>query len=176
MKTLIRYFAFATFIICTACSTNQKPSQNSSELTETNSLVAQAETDKGLITMSSPYSVVETSDRLEKIINEKGLTLFTRIDHSANALKAGAELLPTQVLIFGNPKVGTPLMNCSATTAIDLPQKILVVENETQETQVIYNSPQYLQQRHDIEGCDEVLTKVSGALKGITDAAVMPTN
>jgi len=126
---------------------------------------------EGIIKVNSPFSVAETSDRLAKIITDKGLTLFARIDHSDNAQKAGLELKPTQVIIFGNPKVGTPLMNCSATTAIDLPQKFLIVEREAKQTQIIYNSPQYLQQRHNITGCDEVLNKVSEVLKGISEAA-----
>jgi len=175
MKKSIRYFLFFLLLVCSACSDNQKIAQNISQASEVNLSSTLLEAD-GLVTISSPYKVTETSDRLENIIKDKGLTLFTRIDHSANALKAGKELSPTQLLIFGNPKAGTPLMNCSATTAIDLPQKILVVENEAQETQVIYNSPQYLQQRHDIQGCDEVLTKVSGILQGITETAVMQAN
>ncbi|MEO1672362.1 MAG: DUF302 domain-containing protein [Cyanobacteria bacterium J06631_2] len=127
--------------------------------------------DQGLVTVSSPYSVSETSDRLEKIINSKDLTLFTRIDHTANAQKVGLELQPTQLIIFGNPQVGTPLMNCSATTAIDLPQKFLVMQDDSQQTQIVYNSPQYLQQRHEIKGCDAELNKVAGALKGIAQEA-----
>ena len=131
-----------------------------------------AEEESGLVTVSSPYDVKETGDRLESIIEEKGLTLFARIDHSANASNAGLNLKPTELLILGNPKVGTPLMQCSITTAIDLPQKILVYQDESDRTQVVYNQPEYLQQRHNIEGCDEVIEKVSGALKGITEAAV----
>lgn len=130
------------------------------------------EVDQGLVTISSPYNVQETGDRLESIIEEKGLTLFARIDHSANASNAELELQPTQLLILGNPKVGTPLMQCSITTAIDLPQKILVYQDESSDTQVAYNQPEYLQERHNIEGCDEVIEKVSGALKAITEAAV----
>ncbi|MEM8676012.1 MAG: DUF302 domain-containing protein [Cyanobacteria bacterium P01_G01_bin.67] len=126
---------------------------------------------QGLITVPSIHSVSETSDRLEKIIQEKGLTLFIRIDHSANAVQVGEELSPTQLLIFGNPKVGTPLMKCSATTAIDLPQKFLVLQDNNQQTLVIYNSPQYLQQRHKITGCDDFLAKVSGVLESIANTA-----
>ena len=176
MNSLSKFLLLALFATLTGCSQTDTLQNNIPE--ESAIAVADQTTtnNSGLITISSPYDVTETSDRLESIIKEKGLTLFARIDHSANAQKAGAELSPTQVLIFGNPKVGTPLMNCSATTAIDLPQKMLVVENEAQETQVIYNSPQYLQQRHDIQGCDEVLTKISGVLKGITEAAVTPAN
>ncbi len=163
------------FVICTACSQQEIAQENS----ETVKAINVADTSvgnnsNGLITVPSPYSVAETSDRLAKIIKEKGLTLFSRIDHSANAKKVGEELKPTQLLIFGNPKVGTPLMKCLATTAIDLPQKILVLQDDNNQTQVIYNSSEYLQQRHNINGCDEVLEKVSGALKGITEAAIKP--
>ena len=129
------------------------------------------ENDPGLITVDSSDSVTETADRLENAIAEKGLTLFARIDHSANAQKAGEQLPPTQLLIFGNPKVGTPLMNCAATTAIDLPQKLLILEAENKQTQIVYNDPNYLQQRHNITGCDEVLTKVSGVLQSLTETA-----
>ncbi len=128
--------------------------------------------DSGLVTINSPYDVTETGDRLEKIIDEKGLTLFNRIDHSANAADAELKLSPTELLILGNPQVGTLLMQCSITTAIDLPQKILVYQDEDAQTQIVYNQPDYLKQRHNIEGCDEVLEKVSEALKGITEAAV----
>lgn len=131
-----------------------------------------AHEDSGLLTISSPYDVQETGDRIEKIIDEKGLTLFARIDHRANAMDAGLELNPTELLILGNPQVGTPLMECSITTAIDLPQKILVYQDESDRTQISYNHPEYLQQRHNIEGCDEVLEKVSGALKSIAETAV----
>lgn len=126
----------------------------------------------GLIATSSPYSVAETSTRLENIIKQKGLTLFTRIDHSANAADVELELNPTQVLIFGNPKVGTPLMQCSATTAIDLPQKILVYQDKNNQTQVVYNDPNYLQQRHNIKGCEPILEKVSGVLNSVVMEAI----
>ena len=171
MTNLLKFLLLSVLIFSTACS-QRKIVQNDSEAAKaiTVSDVTEAN-NQGLITVSSAYSVPETSDRLEKIIKEKGLTLVARIDHSANAQKAGLELKPTQLLIFGNPKVGTPLMNCSATTAIDLPQKFLVLQDENQQTQIIYNSPQYLQQRHNIKGCDEVLAKVSGVMSGIAEAA-----
>lgn len=129
-------------------------------------------TNNGLITITSPYNVNQTSDRLENIVQEKGLTLFARIDHSLNAANAGLELNPTQLLIIGNPQVGTSLMQCSITTAIDLPQKILVYQDQAQQTQIAYNHPEYLQQRHTIKGCDEILAKINTALQSITEAAV----
>ena len=164
----LKFLLFLTVIAGTVG--NQMALANDS-LPDVDALSTIAEEDRGLVTISSAYDVTETANRLENIIQEKGLTLFTRIDHSANAQKVGGELPPTQLLIFGNPKVGTPLMNCSATTAIDLPQKILVVQDEERQTKIIYNAPEYLRQRHDLQDCDEVLTKVAGVLKGITEAA-----
>lgn len=176
MNLISKFLLFSLLVTVNACSqkeiTQNNPPQESAIAVTDQS----ATNNNGLITISSPYDVTETGDRLESIIKEKGLTLFARIDHSDNAQKAGLELQPTQLLIFGNPKVGTPLMNCSATTAIDLPQKILIVENKDKGTQVSYNSPKYLQQRHEIKGCDEVITKISGALKGITETATTPAN
>ena len=170
MNRSLKLLFLSIFVICTACS-QQEIAQDNSETAKAVNVADTSVEDNGLITVSSPYSVAETTDRLEKIIKEKGLTLFSRIDHSANAKKVGEELKPTQLLIFGNPQVGTPLMKCSATTAIDLPQKILVLQDDNNQTQIIYNSSEYLQQRHNINGCDRVLEKVSGALKGITEAA-----
>jgi len=136
-------------------------------------LAADPTTDNnGLIATVSPYDVSETSDRLESIIKDKDLTIFNHIDHSVNAANAELELNPTQVIIFGNPKVGTPLMQCSPTSAIDLPQKILIYQDANNQTQIVYNDPQYLQQRHNITDCDSVLKKISGALEGIVKEAV----
>lgn len=173
MNKLLKLLFLSLLLGGSACS-QQKIVQNNAKtapiIAVTNSTVD--DNNQGLVKVSSPYSVAETSDRLEEIIKSKGLTLFTRVDHSANAQKVGLQLQPTQLLIFGNPKVGTPLMNCSATTAIDLPQKFLVVQDDQEQTKIVYNSPQYLQQRHNINGCDEVLNKVSGVLNGIAEAAI----
>ncbi len=125
----------------------------------------------GLIDVRSEHDVEVTTERLKKILEEKGMTLFNDINHSAGAEKAGLTLTPTRVVIFGNPKVGTPLMMCARTVAIDLPQKMLVWRNEKGETVISYNDPTYLMKRHDIKGCDEIITKVSGALSGIANQA-----
>ena len=154
--------------VISSCNVNTAPKYSLSQPV----LADIAAHDSGLVTVSSPYDVEETSDRLEDIIIEKGLTLFARIDHASNAVKVDLELPPTQLLILGNPKVGTPLMQCASTTAIDLPQKILVYQDDNNQTQIVYNQPEYLKQRHHIEGCDEILEKVTQALNGITQAAV----
>ena len=170
MNNLIKLLP-VILIISTACSQKEAIKPKSPNIKPVLAADAVSE-NNGLIATSSPYDVAETSDRIENIIKEKGLTVFTRINHSDNAANVELDLNPTEVLIFGNPKVGTPLMKCSATTAIDLPQKILVYEDTNNQTQVIYNDPAYLQQRHNINGCDRVLEKVSGVLKTISTDAI----
>lgn len=127
--------------------------------------------DNGLVVTQSQHSVSETGDRLVSVLEDKGMTVFDRINHGEGAKKVGLELRPTEVVIFGNPKVGTPLMQCSQSVAIDLPQKMLVWEDEAGDVWLAYNDPGYLAERHDIAGCDEVLGKVSGALENFAAAA-----
>ena len=119
---------------------------------------------EGMVSIKSAHTVAVTADRLEKILLSKGMTVFKRIDHAAGAQKVGKSLRPTELVIFGNPKVGTPLMLCSQSIAIDLPQKALIWEDEAGQVWFSYNDPQYLAQRHNTQGCDEVLKKVAGAL------------
>ena len=121
--------------------------------------------------VKSPYSVTETTDRLEALIKEKGLNFFARINHSANAEKVDLQLRPTELVLFGNPAAGTPIMNCAQTAAIDLPQKALIWEDENQQVWLGYNPPSYLQSRHNIEGCEPVLEKVTGLLASLAAAA-----
>lgn len=125
----------------------------------------------GMIRLPSPNSVEDTSNRLVNLLETKGMTVFTRIDHSAAAHKVGIELRPTTLIIFGNPKVGSPLMKCSQTTAIDLPQKALISEDEQGQVWLSYNDPAYLKERHRIEGCEEVLNKISAALSNFASGA-----
>lgn len=99
------------------------------------------------------------------------MTVFERINHSKGAKSAGLELRPTEVVIFGNPKVGTPLMLCSQSVAIDLPQKMLIWQDQAGDVWLAYNDPGYLAKRHNIEGCDEVLGKISTALGNFAAAA-----
>lgn len=126
---------------------------------------------EGLVVKPSNYSVAETIDRLQAVLEKKGLKVFARIDHQAGAAGADLELRPTQVLLFGNPKLGTPLMTSAQTTAIDLPQKALAYEDESGDVYLAYNDVGYLTVRHGIEGRDEVLNKIGGALGKFTDAA-----
>jgi uncharacterized protein (DUF302 family) len=114
--------------------------------------------------VASPYTVDETLRRLESVLAERGVRLFALIDHSGEAEKVGMKMRPTKLVIFGNPKGGTPVMVAAPTLAIDLPLKALVWEDEGGKVWVTYNSPEYLQQRH---GVPEDLVKniaVVGAL------------
>ena len=102
----------------------------------------------GLIHLPSQHSVDDIVQRLEALLSEKNIKLFAVVDHSGEAEKAGLQMLPTKLLIFGNPKAGTPLMLAAPSIAIDLPLKILVWEDSQGKVWVSYNSPAYLQERH----------------------------
>ena len=102
----------------------------------------------GFISKPSQHSVPETIQRLSAALRSKGVAIFALVDHSGEAEKAGLKMRPTQLLIFGNPKAGTPLMVAAPSTAIDLPIKALVWEDADGKVWLSYNSPDYLQQRH----------------------------
>ena len=105
---------------------------------------------KGLIDIPSSHSVDETVIKLEGILQAKGITLFALVDHSGEAAKAGMKMRPTKLLIFGNPRAGTPVMLAAPSSAIDLPLKILVWEDDQGKVWITYNSPTYLQTRHNL--------------------------
>jgi uncharacterized protein (DUF302 family) len=103
---------------------------------------------EGLITVPSPFGPKQTMDRLENEIKAKGLTIFARVDHAAGAAEVGLTLRPTELLIFGNAKGGTPLMQANQTVGIDLPLKALVWQDGSGKTLVSYNDPRWLAERH----------------------------
>jgi uncharacterized protein (DUF302 family) len=105
---------------------------------------------EGIVDVASNHSVDETVEKLKGILNAKGVTLFALIDHSGEAEKAGMKMRPTKLLIFGSPKVGTPVMLAAPSIAIDLPLKVLVWEDISGKAWVSYNSPNYLQARHGV--------------------------
>jgi uncharacterized protein (DUF302 family) len=123
---------------------------------------------EGIRSLISPHSVDETVARLQSLLQQKGVKLFCLIDHSGEASAAGLTMRPTKLLIFGNPKAGTPLMVAAPSTALDLPLKILVAESETGETIVSSNDPAWLQQRH---GFPEELTANLAAAQALAKAA-----
>ena len=106
--------------------------------------------DDGIIKRESPHSVPQTLDRLEAVLKERGITVSARIDHADGAAKVGLELRPTQVLIFGNPRAGTPLMVAQPTIAIDLPMKALAWQDEAGKVWIGFNSSDYMKKRHDL--------------------------
>jgi uncharacterized protein (DUF302 family)/uncharacterized membrane protein YidH (DUF202 family) len=106
--------------------------------------------DRGIIDTPSSYSVDETVDKLKGVLQDKGITLFTVIDHSGEAEKAGIKMPPTKLLIFGNPKGGTPVMLAAPSIAIDLPLKVLVWQDSGGKVWASYNSPEYLKKRHNV--------------------------
>jgi uncharacterized protein (DUF302 family) len=116
--------------------------------------------DQGLVEMTSHHSVDETLKRLQNILQAKNITVFALIDHSGEAAKVGMTMPATKLLIFGNPKAGTPLMLASPTVAIDLPLKILIHEDEAGRVLLSYNSAQYLKDRHGIP--EELLANIAG--------------
>src|SRR6202166_3416874 len=117
--------------------------------------------DKGLVHLKSQYSAAETLTRLVTLIQAKGLSVFTQIDHAAAAANVGLTMPPAVVVLFGSPKSGTPLMIASPTLAIDLPLKALVWQDRDGVVWLSYNSPDYLKQRHEIP--DELVKNIAGA-------------
>jgi uncharacterized protein (DUF302 family) len=132
-------------------------------------------TPEGLMSIRSAYGPKETMDRLEAAVRSKGMAVFARIDHAAGAVEAGLTLRPTEVLVFGAAKAGTPLMVAAPTIAIDLPLKALVYQDESGVTWLAYNQPSWLQRRHGVgaaldanvaamgEGLDRLTKAVAGA-------------
>lgn len=129
---------------------------------------------QGLIEKTSAHSVEYTVKRLEALLQKKGIHVVAVVDHKRNAAGAGLEMNEEVLLIFGNPRLGTPLMQSNPTVGIDLPMKILVWEDEGGGVHVAYNDPAYLARRHGISDRDEVVAKMQAALNRITDAAIAP--
>ncbi len=133
-----------------------------------------AHADDGLVKKLSARSVQSTMDSLQNLVENKGLTVFARVDHAAGAEQVGEDMLPTQLLIFGNPAIGTALMTSQRTVGIDLPIKVLIWEEPDGRVWIAYNDPTYLAERHGIEDRDEVLEKMRAAVRGIVSAAASP--
>jgi len=124
--------------------------------------------DNGIVSKPSNHSVDQTVENLKNILQSKGITIFAVIDHSGEAEKVGMKMLPTKLLIFGNPKHGTPVMLAAPSIAIDLPLKILVWEDTAGKTRISYNSPEYLVRRH---GLRQDMVKSFGILENLANVA-----
>lgn len=123
----------------------------------------------GMVHVPNPRSVPDTVKKLQGILEAAGVKIFALVDHSGEAEKAGLQIRPTQLLIFGNPKGGTPLMVAAPSVAIDLPLKALIWEDEHGKVWISYNSSKYLQQRH---GFPEALLRNISVVGGLVEKAV----
>jgi len=128
--------------------------------------------DQGLVRFYSEASVAETMDRLEEVVKERGFTVFTRIAHSAGAASVGAELRPTQLLVFGNPEGGAMLMQKAQTIGIDLPLKALVYEDAEGRTVLAFNAPEFLLGRHGLGQNEKVVKRMGGLIEGLAKAVL----
>jgi len=126
----------------------------------------------GMITIKSKNSVGETLDKLEAVLKKKGITIVTRWSHSAGAKKVGIKLRPTELLIFGNPKLGSHFFTSAQTAGIDLPLKALAWEDKSGQVWLSYNDPAYIAKRHGIKDRSEIVAKMTGALKKLTAVAI----
>ncbi len=124
---------------------------------------------EGLEQVESKHSVDETIRRVLSSLGEKGIKLFSMVDHGSEAVKAGLKLRPTKLLTFGSPKGGTPLMEAAPTTAIDLPLKALVWQDDVGTTWIAWNTPEYLQHRHGFPA--ELINNIAGAIALLRKAA-----
>ncbi|WP_299255830.1 DUF302 domain-containing protein [uncultured Aquimarina sp.] len=167
MKRLFFSFLFTLNLIsCNQVANDtSKPEQNVLERMEISAK-------QGIIIKESTKSFDETYNTLVEVIKSNpNLKIIAQLDHQANAASVGLKLNPTKIVMFGNPNLGTPLMQSTQTTGLDLPQKILVWKDDQNTVRISYNDPQYLQQRHGIKGVQEVLIKISAALDKITSVA-----
>ncbi len=129
---------------------------------------------EGLLQVKSPHGVSETLDRFEQAVRNKGMTVFTRIDHAAGAARVGKVLRPTELLIFGNPNIGTLLMQSRQTAAIDLPMKALAWKDAQGQVWLAWNDPAWIARRHGISDRDAVVAKMQKALRAFGAAATKP--
>ncbi|WP_378182264.1 DUF302 domain-containing protein [Aquimarina sp. SS2-1] len=161
-------FGFLVVLTLISCNQNEKDSSKTKNESEPMQTVLQ----QGIITKESTKSFEETYNKLIEVINNNpNLKIVAELDHQANAASVGLDLRPTRIVMFGNPKLGTPLMQNSQSTGLDLPQKIMVWQDVENIVRVSYNNPDYLQQRHRITENQEVLHKIGAALGKITSVA-----
>ena len=132
------------------------------------------DTDHGMISKKSAHSVKETLDRLEAALKKKGITVILRWSHDAKAEKVGVPLRPTELLLFGNPKLGSHMFTSAQTAGIDLPLKALAWKDEKGQVWLTYNDPAYIANRHGITDRVGIVAKMAGALDKLTRVAIKP--
>jgi uncharacterized protein (DUF302 family) len=149
-----------TFALVQSVRREKEPTMNPSDPADTD-----------LVTLPSAHNALETVERLKALLAQKGIELFAHIDHAAAARKVGLSLRPTQVLIFGNPKAGTPLMQSQQTIGLDLPLRALVWEDEAGKVWLTYRRPELLAQRHHVAGHDKAVKALDDGLAALARAA-----
>jgi uncharacterized protein (DUF302 family) len=137
-------------------------------------LLAAAPAAADIVKLQSPHSPRKTMDRFEEIVKQRGLTVFARIDHAAGGRKVELTLRPTELLIFGNPKSGTPLMQASQTMGLALPMKVLVWEDADAKVWIGYDAPADVAVRYEVPRDHPVLDQVTKAMQGLAAEAVKP--
>ncbi len=158
------YSAVAALTCLSACSGPSSPPQAAAAANDSEHNM--------IIQKASAHDAVTTIDRLENILNAKGLTIFTRVSHSAGAKKVGIDMAASELIIFGNPKLGTPLMIENPQMGLDLPLKALAYTDEAGKTFLTYTAPSALQSRYGITKNTAVIEKMTGALDAMTNKAV----
>jgi uncharacterized protein (DUF302 family) len=128
-------------------------------------------TEDGVVTTASAHPFVETLGRLESALRDKGMTVFARVDHSAGAVSVGLSLRPTVLILFGNPKGGTPLMQAAQKIGLELPLKVLVWQDESAKTWLSYDDPAWLARRFGIDPALAAVAALSSALEALTNCA-----
>lgn len=129
-------------------------------------------TPDGVVSVKSKFKVPHTVDRLKSIVTKKGMKVIAHVNHAKAAKSADIDLPPTELVIFGNPKIGSPMMECARSIAIDLPQKMLVWQDRAGQVWLSYNDPVYIANRHKLgDHCRDSLKKVAGALSKFSKAA-----
>ncbi len=162
-------FMVSFLLLITSCNSDQKSVTNKEQI----DLKQKHMNYQGVITKISSQNFEDTYTALVSVINNNPkLKIVAELDHHANAASVGLPLNPTRIIMFGNPNLGTPLMQSSPITGLDLPQKILVWQDDQGKVKVSYNDPTYLQERHNIEEKKDILQKVSSALDGLTNKAI----
>jgi uncharacterized protein (DUF302 family) len=131
-------------------------------------------TNSNPVTLSSAYSATETVERLKALLLKKGIRLFAQIDHAAEARKVGLGLRPTQVLIFGNPQAGTPLMQSQQIIGLDLPLRVLVWEDEAGKVRLSYHPPRFLAELHQVADREETVKSLDAGLAALAHAVTSP--
>jgi len=162
--TALLFTAFTASALLAACHT--APSTASAQIQTQENLTPM------IIKKASAHSAADTITRLENILNAKGLTVFTRVNHAAGAKNVGLEMADSELIIFGNPKLGTPLMLENPEIGLDLPLKALAYTDSTGQTYLSYTAPAALQDRHGIAVNSGVIEKMTGALDVMTNKAV----